>query len=177
MGGGNSLYDVGARISGVMLASFGINAFLLARYGLKGLFDLTRPWRMAIFLGASFAGLYGGYRSALLLQVALVGVQFLVEGLWRSRYMFVTLAVALVVSMGLVATADKLPLAVQRAISFLPLNVNPTVELSRAASTEWRLEIWRRMLPEVPKYLFKGKATIWTPQNWQRLRIFHSGDE
>jgi len=68
-------------------------------------------------------------------------------------------------SLGLLAAllvlpnADKLPLMAQRALSFLPaVEVDPVVKESARGSTEWRVEMWKQVLPQIPKYFIKGKG-------------------
>ncbi len=156
--------DFAVRVNGLMISAVAINFYLLARYGLTGVFDLRRPWRMALFLAAGFASTYGGFRSAVLFQVVLIGVLFVIEGLWRTRYFFIAVCAALLVGIALVSFVDRMPLSVQRSVSFLPINVDPVTKQSAIVSTEWRLEIWRTMLPEVPKYLFKGKGYTLDPR-------------
>jgi len=155
--------DFAVRVNGLMISAVAINAYLLARYGFAGVLDLRRPWRLALFLAAGFASTYGGFRSAILFQMVLVAVMFVLEGLWRTRYLLIGLCAALLVGVVLVSFVERMPLSVQRAVSFLPLNVDPVVKESANVSTEWRLEIWRTMLPEVPKYLFKGKGYTLDP--------------
>jgi hypothetical protein len=58
----------------------------------------------------------------------------------------------------LVGFADKLPLTVQRTLSFLPVEIDAQTRLSAQDSTEWRLDMWKATLPQVPKYFFKGKG-------------------
>jgi hypothetical protein len=51
-----------------------------------------------------------------------------------------------------------MPPAVQRAISFLPVNVDPDI-LEQARSTEtWRFDMWAVVSKEIPKYLVIGKG-------------------
>jgi hypothetical protein len=150
--------DYASRLGGMSIAGVAANAFLLSRYGLAGMLDLTRPWRLALLLGAGFVSMYGGFRSAVLLQVLLFAVLFTVEGLWRTRYLLIALCSALTIGGVLAVFADKLPPAVQRAVSFLPIKVDPWVKMAAESSTEWRMEMWRTLLPELPKYLFKGKG-------------------
>jgi len=159
-----SFVDNAVRISGMSVGALAVNAFLLARYGLTGVFDLARPWRLALLLSAGFASTYGGFRSAVLFQVLLLLVLFTVEGLWRTRYLLIAIVTALVVGGGLVMFVDRMPLAVQRSVSFLPIKVDPWVKMTAQSSTEWRLEMWRTLLPEVPNYLFKGKGYALNPQ-------------
>ncbi len=155
--------DFAVRISGMSLGALAVNAFLLTRYGLRGVFDVSRPWRLALLLGAGFASTFGGYRSAVLYQGVLIMVLFVVEGLWRTRYLWIVLGTAVLVGGVLVTFVDRMPLSVQRAVSFLPINVDPVTKESATVSTEWRLEMWRNVLPDVPKYFFKGRGYALDP--------------
>ena len=53
---------------------------------------------------------------------------------------------------------NHFPASIQRSLSFLPLPVDPEVKLSADVSTEWRLKIWRNVIPEIPRYLLLGKG-------------------
>jgi len=80
--------------------------------------------------------------------------------------------VALFIGGGFVLTqAEKLPLVVQRTISFLPVNVSSTVKGSADTSLDWRLRMWRVVLPEVPGHLLLGKGYGLDP-----TAIYFSGD-
>jgi hypothetical protein len=54
--------------------------------------------------------------------------------------------------------ADRLPFAVQRTMSILPLDLDYEVRHSAEVSSAWRVEMWKAVLPQVPQYLFKGKG-------------------
>jgi len=146
------------RVGGLTLASLSVFSWLLARYGVAGLFDFSRPWRMAGLALAVTAGAFGGYRSVLLLMFLVFAVLFWVEKLWRTRIVVILLATGLVGGVLLVAFAHRLPLPVQRTLSFLPLNIDPITRESADVSTQWRLDMWRAVLPQVPRYLFRGKG-------------------
>ena len=51
----------------------------------------------------------------------------------------------------------------QRAFSFLPIEVAAQVRVDTKASTEWRVEMWKVLLPELPKYFFLGKGFALDP--------------
>ena len=153
----------GVRMSGLMQAGFAVFYFLLARWGVTGLFDLGRPWRLALLLGAGFVSMYGGFRSAVMFQLVIFAFLFWIEGLWRTRYLALTLGVGLAAAAVFLPFADRMPLSVQRAVSFLPVKVDPLVKQSAQVSTEWRLEIWKNVWPDVPRYLFKGKGYALDP--------------
>ena len=55
------------RLNGAMYASVGIFSFMLARYGIRGIFFSRKPWRWVILFLAVVYGLLGGYRSLLMI--------------------------------------------------------------------------------------------------------------
>jgi hypothetical protein len=90
-------------------------------------------------------------------------VQFYLEGMFRTRLFFFLLLTGIVLGAALVPIAHKLPLAVQRSICFLPLDWDPVAKRDAAGSWEWRLEMWRVVAPEIPKYLLLGKGYAINP--------------
>src|SRR5713226_9167687 len=52
----------------------------------------------------------------------------------------------------------KLPLSVQRSLSMLPLEIDPAARADADASSQWRLEMWKVLLPQVRQYFFLGKG-------------------
>jgi hypothetical protein len=73
--------------------------------------------------------------------------------------------VALLAGAAVLPYAERLPLVVQRTLSFLPIKVDSIVRQSSDSSTEWRVEMWKQILPDVPKYLLKGKGFSLTPDD------------
>jgi len=69
---------------------------------------------------------------------------------------FVLLAISLT-AIGL-PMVEKLPMTVQRSLSFLPIAVNPIAREDAEGSSEWRLNIWREVVPTIPQYLLVGKG-------------------
>jgi O-antigen ligase len=119
----------------------------------------------------------GGYRSVAIIIGLTLLFLFHLEGLFRSRLMptIAMLAVVLVV-FGL-PFVDKLPLMVQRSLSFLPIEVSATARLDAETTTEWRLRIWREVVPTVPQYLLLGKGYSINGIELQRASDFslHNG--
>jgi hypothetical protein len=101
---------------------------------------------------------FGGFRSMMFLLLATFLIVFYLEGLLRTRVAVWT-ALAFILG-GIIMTpfTDKLPLSVQRTISSLPVRVDPVVAADAQASTDWRVEMWRVLWPEVPRYLVLGKG-------------------
>ena len=110
------------------------------------------------FVLFAIIGLLGGFRSVLIFYIMLFGMQFCLEGLHRTRMMPVLLASALVMGAAIIPFTNKLPLTFQRCLSFLPVDVNPAVKADAASSTEWRLEMWKTIAPEIPRYFWIGKG-------------------
>jgi hypothetical protein len=146
------------RISGLSWVSPAIYSFMLARYGIRGVLDLSRPWRLLFFMASLFIGLFGGFRSVLVMFGLTFAVLFLVEGLHRTKYLPILAGMSLLGVVVCLPLVSKLPLAAQRTLAFLPIKVDPLAKLSAEASSEWRLEMWRIVLPQVPEYFFHGKG-------------------
>lgn len=160
-----SIAPMAARITGLGTASVAVWQFMLARQGIRGVLDFSKPWRVVFLLVAVAASLMGGFRSAMIQFVLLFAVLFYLERLWRTRLMLLVVAGGLTLGVGLVLFADKLPLAMQRSVSFLPVNIDPIARLDAEASTTWRVEMWKTMLPEIPHYFFLGKGYALDPQD------------
>lgn len=155
-----------SRITGSMWAAVGFLGFLLARHGLRGLFDVKRPWRAVLLFGAFGLGLLSGYRSFVIMVGLIYAAAFFLEGLHRTRWVLLLVAASLLAGVGLAVFTNKLPLSAQRALSFLPVEVNPVVKNDAQGSTEWRLEMWRAVLPDVSRYLFRGKGYAVNPSDF-----------
>ncbi len=157
--GVDNSFDLGlTRASGIMIMAMAIFSWVLARHGVTGIFNFNRPWRMAILIAAVIFGTLGGFRSAVLLMAMTFLILFWLEKLWGTRIFLILVMATTLGGVLLVGFADKLPLTIQRSLSFLPLEIDPLTRISAQDSTEWRLEIWKATLPQVPQYFFKGKG-------------------
>jgi hypothetical protein len=153
------------RIGGLTGAAVGLYCFVLGRYGFRGLIESPTLLRIAAFLVAAGACLYTGYRSVLIVFLLTCAIMFWLEGMWRTRAA-VALAAAGICLVGVIVFgATKLPMVAQRTLSVLPIQVDPTVRENATASSEWRVEMWRMLLPEIPKYLIKGKGYAINPND------------
>ena len=130
--------------------------YLLARYGIRGLFD--RPWRLLLLGLVLAAGLAGGFRSFMVMFMLTFATLFYLEGLHRTRYLPLLAGIALLGGAIVLPQANKLPLVAQRALSFLPGKFDFLAVESAKVSTEWRLEMWKQVLPDIPRYLLRGKG-------------------
>jgi hypothetical protein len=150
--------DVGMRLSGVMHLAGTFSLLLLIRYGLRGIFLSGRLWRPLLFFACQFLGLAGGFRNALIGTVLLMGILFFLEDLQRTKLLPLSIVGVVLAAMILIPFANKLPYGFQRTLSFLPINVSAEARMNAEQSTEWRLQIWRAVLPQVPGYLLLGKG-------------------
>jgi hypothetical protein len=153
------------RYSGLVGVSNAACLFLLSRFGLKGILDLTKPWRLALVFLFFAAGLLAGYRSFIGALLLTFVVAFFVEGLHRTRYLFLAVVMGGLCLAGLAAYATRLPLSIQRSLSFLPIEISPVAANSAVSSLEWRIEMWKDLAMDVPRYLLKGKGYVIDPND------------
>jgi hypothetical protein len=101
---------------------------------------------------------FGGFRGVIIMAGMTLVLIFYFEGLFRSRLMPVAV-LGLIVTAGLaISFSEHLPLPVQRGLSFLPVKINPVARMSAEASWDWRVEMWKSLVPEIPRYFFLGKG-------------------
>jgi O-antigen ligase/polysaccharide polymerase Wzy-like membrane protein len=146
------------RLWGLSMGCLGVFFYLLARHGVAGTLNLRQPLRLIALLGVVAIAGFGGFRSFYILMATTFLLLLWMEGLLRSKYTTALLVGMLVTGVIVIPFSNKLPLSVQRTISFLPLNINPVARYDALASTDWRVQMWQQVLPEVPKYLWLGKG-------------------
>lgn len=155
------------RFPGLTGASAVIFAFMMARYGIRGMFLSGKPWRLLAFVLLTSLGLYGGFRSVLINFLAIFAIQFFLEGLHRTKLLPAMVLAVTLIGAGTLSFATKLPPTVQRAMAFLPISIDPAVRLDAQGSSEWRLRMWKAVLPQVPQYLLLGKGLAMTQDEFQ----------
>jgi hypothetical protein len=143
---------------------------MFAFYGFGGIFVLRKPWRLVLFVGCIFASLFGGFRTALVSVLILAALQFYFEGLFRSRLFPILALGGVLCAAAVFPIANKLPLSVQRSISFMPgIHIDPRAEMEAAGSLDWRYDLWRRSWPEVPSHLLLGRGYAIDPSALELL--------
>lgn len=150
--------EASERIEGLAPACLGVVSFLLARYGIRGLFAINRPWRALLLLTFCALGMLGGYRTVAILMLLVLAIQFWLEGLWRTRLMPAFALAGILGGAVMLGFLHQMPFAIQRSLAFLPIDVDPAVRVDVGISTDWRLRMWSVLLPEVPQYLLLGKG-------------------
>jgi O-Antigen ligase len=152
-------FGMHARITGLSFLGQGLFAFMLVRYGIRGIFLTSgKPWRAIAFIAIFLLGLLGGFRIILIIFIGTFTLLFFLERLHHTRLLPVLLLVALLGSTPMLIFANRLPFMMQRALSVLPINVDPEARMAAEATSEWRLAIWRNLLPQIPQYLILGKG-------------------
>jgi len=146
------------RLWGLTMGCLGVFLYLLAKHGVVGTLNLRRPFRFLAFLAAVVLAALGGFRSAYVLMAMTFLLLFYMEGLVRSKYLVALLLTSITALALMFPFAHKLPLSMQRTLSFLPIRIDPIAQYDAQTSTEWRLDIWQQVLPELPNYFWLGKG-------------------
>ncbi len=156
------------RLGSLAAAAGGVFLWMLARYGFRGCFLTGKLWR-PIGMGLMFMSvLLGGYRNSIIGCLLLLGFLFCLEKIYRTGAVVVVIMAAILGGALLVPMASHLPYNFQRGLSFLPLDIDPFVREDAEGTSEWRLEIWRALLPQVPKYLLLGKGYSFSAQTFDQ---------
>ena len=158
--GTNDLSGESVRFSGAVPTSLAAISFMLARYGLRGIFLERKIWRPVVFMVFPIYGLLGGFRSFVLLVGLTLVLLFFIERLHRTRFMAVVVLTMVLGGAVLVPLAPHLPYTFQRTLAFLPLNVNPVARVDAQNSADWRYQMWQALLPQIPEYLLLGKGYV-----------------
>ncbi len=163
------------RLSGITYAAVGVMCFILARYGMQGMLGIgerwrflplqfrgglgiNQPWRLLAALGIMWVALMGGYRSIPITILMLCALLFFFERLHRTRLMAVFALVGILAFAVTLPFIERMPFTVQRSLSFLPIKVSDEAKQNAADSSEWRLKMWREVIPTIPQYLLVGKG-------------------
>jgi len=150
------------RYAGVGFALMGVYFYMMIRYGIRGIFDITRPWRLVTLILVVAGSMFGGFRSTVILYLLVFIFQFWFEGLFRTKYLWLSLATLIISASLLYPFAKELPVSFQRSLSFMPgLKIDLAARADAEASTEWRLKIWSVLWPQVGDYLLLGKGFVY----------------
>jgi len=164
--GGQTVVFGQTRLGGVAGAATAVFYWRLARYGFRDNFVTGKVWRPLI-VGSMFILIFlGGFRSAILGALMTMTVIFLLEKMHRTGVMLVLLMGGILGGALLVPLASHLPFTFQRALAFLPLDISPEARIDAEGSTQWRLDMWEALWPQVPKYLMLGKGYAFSAETF-----------
>ncbi len=147
-----------SRLGGVAVAAYAVVPYLMIRFGATGMLDIHRFWRLGAFISVVMVGALGGFRSTVIFAGLLFAIQFLVEGLHRTRLFPVLVLFGMLMFAALVPIASRLPLSVQRSLSFLPIPVSEAARSDAQQSSLWRVQMWSMVMVEIPQYFWLGKG-------------------
>jgi hypothetical protein len=157
------------RLGGVGSAALGCYFWLMARYGIRGIFLSGRLWRAFLFVIFFILVCGGGFRSVLFLFVASFLLMFFMEGLHRTQLLLVFGLAGILAGVAVIPLASKLPFTFQRALAFLPLKLDAEAVRSADASTDWRLAMWTALLPQIPPHLLLGKGFAISTEDYNEM--------
>jgi hypothetical protein len=156
--GGTSLHVQIVRIVGLQVASHALCCFALSRTGFRGMMAPTHAWRFGILLIGLACSLYSGFRSVFILTALLLMIQLCLEGLMKGKGLIIAAVLSALAAMLALPFTDRLPLVVQRSICFLPVEISPVARESGEASSEWRVNMWKEVVPQISENLLLGKG-------------------
>jgi hypothetical protein len=157
------------RLGGVGAAAIGVYFWMLARYGIRGIFLSGKPWRAVLLLVLFVLVFLGGFRTALFLFAATFIIKFFMEGLHRTPLLLVFGLIGLMGCVALVPLAHKLPYTFQRTLAFLPLDLDADAKASADDSLDWRMRMWTALLPQVPKHLLLGQGYAFSSEEYNEM--------
>jgi hypothetical protein len=161
------------RLGGTPAVAFAIFCFMMARYGVRGIFLSGKLLRPIIFVVAVLAGMFaGGFRSMLMAIIMIFGIQFYLEGLHRTRLLPVLLLTGAMVFAACLPFVKHFPFTIQRSLAFLPIEIDPVARHDAEGSSEWRLEMWRETLPLVPSRLLLGQGLAIRSAEFETVQRF-----
>jgi hypothetical protein len=152
------------RIGGMAMAGSALYFMIMARFGIVGIMDVRKWWRLLFFLAGIIITLFGGFRTLLLTFFIHFFCQFYFERLMRTRLAVAILLAGICAATVVLPFLDKMPASVQRCVAIIPgAPVSLAARADAEGSTRWRTEMWQVLLPDVPKYLLIGKGYALSP--------------
>jgi O-antigen ligase len=158
------------RLGGVAAAAIFVICYLLARYGIRGIFLSGKKGRLVVFALFFMLSLWGGYRGTVVGLAMLLAFQFFGEGLHRTKLLPILAVMGVVAMVVIIPLTSKLPFTVQRSLSVVPfLPVDAMAKADGEATMQWRYDLWSSLLPQVPKHLLLGKGYAITAEDFEMM--------
>ena len=157
------------RLGGFSSAGLMLWCFLLARFGIRGIFLSGKLWRPALLTLALVMVFLGGFRGALFFVALVFALQFFMEGMHRTQLLPVFAFVGILAAVAIVPLASRLPFTFQRTLAILPLQLDPMARQEAQDSIDWRVNMWKALWPQVPQYLLLGKGLAISPEEYNEM--------
>jgi hypothetical protein len=121
-GSSSMIFEIGkTRLAGIAGAAGAVVYWLMARYGLRGIFLSTKLWRPVLFVMATMMIFLGGFRGGIIAYLGIFGLLFFLEGLHRTRMLPVFMLAGVLIVITIIPLAPHLPFTFQRSLAFLPV--------------------------------------------------------
>ncbi len=157
------------RLIGITNGAISIFFFMLAKYGVRGIFMTGKISRIAMVIVLFVLTFLGGFRTSVALFLVGFLMMFYLEKMHRTPLLLVLLMVGALSAVAVVPLAHKLPFTFQRALSFLPLDLDGEAVASADDSTEWRMKMWTALLPQIPEHLLLGKGLAFSASDYDEM--------
>ena len=84
---------------------------------------------------------------------------FYLERLHHTRLILPVILVSMAVGGLALLFAARLPLTFQRSLAVLPfIQLDPVARMSAQVTSDWRVQMWHDVMPQIPQYLLVGKG-------------------
>jgi len=120
-----------------------------------------------------------GHRIAFITAVLFIGIFNLIRNRDRSgkvKFMLRAFILFIALIVVLSAVVPYLPVSFQRGLTWLPfVKVSSLAKAQAQQTIKWRVDIWRSVLPDVPRYLWIGKGCAFNREEFLYLMDTRGG--
>ena len=114
---------------------------------------------LPLLLGLAALGLASGHRTIFVIAAVMVAILGVFQRIYTPGRLLVILCLMTVLTAGLYRFADRLPLGMQRAVSFLPgIEVSAVAANDAQATIRDRVEALKLGLRDAPEYFLVGRG-------------------
>lgn len=161
-----------SRMHDLSVVGASVVCWMLARYGLRGILDIRKPWRLTLIGFFFVVSLFGGFRSAFLVLAMILGLLFYLERLHRTGWLLPVIFGLLAGGGLMILFMPHMPYSVQRSFAVVPfIPIDPAVKMDVEASSEWRIQMWRDVAPEIPQHLIVGKGYAFSQKELAKVEM------
>ncbi len=140
-------------------AGIGLIFLLLSRHKLQDFFGRSGWWLLPTAVAIFGVSLLSGHRGYILLVMGTIVVVAVAQRFFTVRTLILAPLSAVLLVLLAYSWADRAPLAVQRAISFLPgIDVNPHAAADASNTMHLRRILRRVGISMIPEYLVVGRG-------------------
>ena len=147
------------RFQSLALASMGFFFFLLLCYNMREFVGRKAAWLLPTAIGVLLAGLMSGHRVVLVTTGFVLLFCIYTQRFFTVRNQLLAAIVIIPSFIFLYAMADRMPLAAQRAVAFMPgIPIDNQARADAAATMSTRQTMWRIGIDMIPDYFWVGRG-------------------